>query len=57
MPWTIFVLVVVLIVIALMRFNLMTLSEPGGFETRTANMVKRFFIHRASSGCGAHYGR
>ena len=43
MAWAIFVLVVVLIVIALMRFNLTALSEPCRFETRTANMAKRFF--------------
>ena len=41
MAWAIFVLVVVLIVIALMRCNLTALSEPGRFETRTANMAKR----------------
>jgi hypothetical protein len=48
MAWAIFVLVVVLIVIALMRCNLTALSEPGRFETRTANMAKRCFHPRAS---------
>ena len=48
MPWAIFVLVVVLIVIALMRFNLTALHEPGPAETRLANLSKRYFIYRAS---------
>jgi mono/diheme cytochrome c family protein len=48
MAWTIFVLLVVLIVIALMRFNLSALHEPGPAETRLANLSKRYFIHRAS---------
>src|SRR3954451_24476000 len=48
MAWAIFVLVVVLIVIALMHCNLTALSEPGRFETRTANMAKRCFHPRAS---------
>src|SRR3954467_5097598 len=48
MAWTIFVLVVALIVIALMRFNLTALQEPGSAETRLANFSKRYFIHRAS---------
>ena len=48
MAWTIFVLVVVLIVIALMRFNLTALHEPGRAETRLANLSKRYFIYRAS---------
>jgi len=46
--WAIVVLFVVLIGIALMRFNLMALHEPGPAETRLANMSKRFFIYRAS---------
>jgi mono/diheme cytochrome c family protein len=46
--WTIFVLVVVLIVIALMRFKLTALQEPGPAETRLANLSKRYFIYRAS---------
>lgn len=45
MAWAIFALVVVLIVIALMGCSLTALSEPGRFETRTANMAKRCFIH------------
>jgi mono/diheme cytochrome c family protein len=48
MAWTIFVLVVVLIVIALMRFNPSALHEPGPAETRLATLSKRYFIHRAS---------
>ena len=48
MAWAIFVLVVVLIVIALMRFNLTALHEPGPAETRLANLSKRYFIYRAS---------
>jgi hypothetical protein len=48
MAWAIFVLVVVLIVIALMRFNLTALHEPGRAETRLANLSKRYFIYRAS---------
>lgn len=40
--------VVVLIGIGLIRFNLAALPEPGYFETRFANQVKRFFIRRAS---------
>jgi hypothetical protein len=56
MAWAIFVLVVVLIVIALLRCNLTALSEPGRFETRTANMTKRCFHPRASRQ-GADDGR
>ena len=48
MAWAILVLVVVLIVIALMRFNLTALHEPGLAETRLANLSKRYFIYRAS---------
>jgi mono/diheme cytochrome c family protein len=48
MAWAIFVLVVVLIVIALMRFNLTSLQEPGPAETRVANLSKRYLIYRAS---------
>ena len=48
MAWAIFVLVVLLIVIALMRFNLTALHEPGPAETRLANLSKRYFIYRAS---------
>jgi hypothetical protein len=48
MAWAIFALVVVLIVIALMGCSLTALSEPGRFETRTANMAKRCFHPRAS---------
>jgi mono/diheme cytochrome c family protein len=46
--WTIVALAVVLIGIALMRFNLTALHEPGPVETRLANLPKRFFIYRAS---------
>jgi mono/diheme cytochrome c family protein len=48
MAWAISVLVVVLIVIALMRFNLTALREPVPAETRLANLAKRYFIYRAS---------
>jgi mono/diheme cytochrome c family protein len=48
MAWAIFVLVVVLIVIALMSFNLTAQREPGPAETRLANLSKRYFIYRAS---------
>jgi len=46
--WTIIVLVVVLIVIALMRFNLTALKEPGRLETSVANWGTHFLVHRAS---------
>ena len=46
--WAIVALVVVLIGIAVMRFNLTALHEPGPAETRMANLSKRYFIHRAS---------
>ena len=46
--WAIVVLAVVLIGIALMRFNLTALHEPGPAETRLANLSKHYFIHRAS---------
>jgi mono/diheme cytochrome c family protein len=42
------VLVVVLVVIALMRFKLTAQREPGPAETRLANLFKRYFIYRAS---------
>lgn len=41
-------LVVVLIVIALMHFNLTTLREPGSLETSVANWGTHFLIRRAS---------
>jgi len=46
--WTIALVVVVVIVIALMRFNLTALPEPGRFETVVANRATRFVIRRAS---------
>jgi mono/diheme cytochrome c family protein len=46
--WAILALVVVLVVIALMRFNLTALREPGRFETLVANRVTHFMIRRAS---------
>ena len=46
--WAIVVLAGVLIGIALMRFNLTALHEPGPNETRLANVSKRYFIYRAS---------
>ena len=48
MLWAISVFVVALIVIALMRFNLTALREPGPTETRLANLAKRYFIYRVS---------
>ena len=44
----VFVLAVVLIVIALMSFNLTALREPGPTETRLASLSKRYLIYRAS---------
>src|SRR5262249_17458476 len=46
--WTILVLAVVLIAIALMRFNLSALREPGSLETSFANWGTHFLIRRAS---------
>jgi hypothetical protein len=40
--WTILVLVVVLIVIALMRFNLAALREPGSLATSVVNWGTHF---------------
>ena len=48
MAWAIFVLAVVLIVMALARFNLTALREPGPAEARLANSSKRYLIYRAS---------
>jgi len=48
MAWAILVLVVVLIVISLMRFNLTALQQPGPTETRLANLSTRYLIYRAS---------
>ena len=48
MAWAISALVVVLIVTALMRFNLTARREPGPAETRLANLSKRYLIYRAS---------
>jgi mono/diheme cytochrome c family protein len=51
MVWTIFVVAVALIaiaLIALMRFNVTARHEPGPAETRLANSAKRYFIYRAS---------
>jgi mono/diheme cytochrome c family protein len=44
----IFVLVAVLIVIGLMRFNLTALHEPTRAETRLVTFSKRYLIYRAS---------
>jgi len=46
--WTISVLVVVLIVIAVMRFNFTAIQEPGRLETGVANQAKHLFIGHAS---------
>lgn len=45
---TIVALATLLIVIALMRFNLAALPEPGRFETSASNLAKSFLIERAS---------
>lgn len=44
---TIFAIAIVLIVAALMRFNLAALDPPGALETRISNRAKLFFIRRA----------
>src|SRR5690242_816192 len=46
--WTIVLLVVVLLVIALTHFNLTALQEPSGLETRITHRATRFLIGRAS---------
>jgi mono/diheme cytochrome c family protein len=46
--WTILVLAVVLLAIALMRFNVTTLREPGRVETAIANWNLHFLVRRAS---------
>jgi mono/diheme cytochrome c family protein len=46
--WTVFALMVLVVLVGLMRFNLTALPEPGHLETRVANQAKRFLIHRAS---------
>ena len=45
---TIVVLAAVLMGVAVMRFNLTALHEPGPAETRLANLSKSYFIYRAS---------
>ena len=69
--WTVVIIVIVLVVVGLMRFNLSALQKPGHVETLVANQSKRFFIDRAShqgipprpqdikasiSGGGTYYG-
>ena len=46
--WTILVIVIMLIVVALLRFNLAALPEPGRFETHVSELAKRILIRRAS---------
>lgn len=46
--WVILVLLVAVIAIALMRFNLAALPEPGRLETRLANRGRHFLIRRGS---------
>jgi mono/diheme cytochrome c family protein len=46
--WMIAVVLVVLIGVALARFDLAALHEPGPVETSLANLPKHFFIYRAS---------
>ena len=48
MAWAIPVLAVLLLVIALGRFNLTALHEPGPAEARLANSSKRYLIYRSS---------
>ena len=46
--WIIVAAVAVLVVIALLRFNLTALPQPGPFETHLSTVAKRFLIERAS---------
>lgn len=46
--WTVLILAAVLILIALMRFNVAALQEPGPVETVVSNRAKLFFVYRAS---------
>lgn len=46
--WSILTLAMLLIVIAVMRFNLTALHEPGHVETYAANLAKHFLVYRAS---------
>ena len=46
--WAILAFVVVLAVLALMRFNLTALQEPGPFEVLATSRVTHFMIRRAS---------
>jgi mono/diheme cytochrome c family protein len=46
--WTVLTLVVLVIVIALTRFNLSALQAPGSVETALSNRAKRFLIGHAS---------
>jgi mono/diheme cytochrome c family protein len=46
--WVILVFLVAMIAVALMRFNLTALPEPGRLETRLANRGRHFLIRRAS---------
>lgn len=46
--WAFLILVAVVIAVALMRFNLAALPDPGRLETRVANRARRFLIRRAS---------
>jgi mono/diheme cytochrome c family protein len=46
--WTILGLAVVLIFVALMRFNLSALHEPGRVEVLVSDKARHFLVHRAS---------
>jgi cytochrome c553 len=46
--WMILTLAVLVVLAAIMRFNLTALPEPGHLETHVANRAKRFLIYRAS---------
>lgn len=46
--WTVLIIVVVLIVVALMRFNLSAVPDPGRLEVLVTGKARHFLIHRAS---------
>lgn len=46
--WTILALSIVAVAVAVLRFNISAIPDPGGLETRAANAAKAFYIHSAS---------
>ena len=46
--WTIILIAVVVLLVAVTEFNLSALQDPGPLETRVGNRAKSFLIHRAS---------